>query len=93
MGKKKIDWRRYSENCDSDISDAVTVIDVSKYSTLEVPHFLLIKNEEEVNKALSGMGFCSNCDPFPCLCNNGSDGLSNVEEGEFDQECQLVMAF
>ena len=32
MRKKKIAQIRDSENCDSDILDAVTVIDVSKYS-------------------------------------------------------------
>ena len=46
------------------------VIDVSKYLILGAPHFLLIKNEEDSNKELSGMGFCSNFGPFPCLCNN-----------------------
>lgn len=38
------------------------------------------------------MEFCSNYDPFPWLCNNGSAGISNVEEGESNQECQLLRA-
>jgi len=58
------------------------IVNGSKYS--EAPCFILIKNEE----ALSSMGFCSKYDPFPCLCNNDSD-----EEDEFDEYCQLLMAF
>jgi len=59
---------------DNDISDVVIVIYVNKYSSLGAPLFLLIKNEEDGNKELSFMGFCSNCSPFPYLCNNHSDG-------------------
>ena len=60
------------------------VINTSKYSSLGAPRFLLIKNEEDHNNSLWGMGFYSKWDPFPYLCNNGSGGLSNFEEGEFD---------
>jgi len=56
--------------CDNDISYAVTVIDINKYLTLGAPHFLLMKNEEDNKKELLGLGFCSNCGPFPYLCNN-----------------------
>jgi len=42
--------------------------------------FLLIKNEEDSNKELSGMGFCSNCGPFTCICNNHSEDDSEMIE-------------
>lgn len=80
MGKKKIAWRRDSTNYYSDISDAMIVTNVSKYSCFGAPHFLLIKNEEYGNKELLGMGFCSHLGPFPCLCNNYSDFDSETTE-------------
>ena len=51
----------------------MTVTNVSKYSNLGAPEFLLIKNEEDGNKEILGMRFCSKCDPIPCLCNNDGD--------------------
>lgn len=47
----------------------MTIIDVSKYSTIGALSFLLIKNEDDSNKELLGTRFCSTCDPFSCSCN------------------------
>ena len=52
-------------------------IGVNQYSALGQPHLILIKNEEDSNKELLGMGFFSNCGPFPCLCNNDDNEYDN----------------
>lgn len=70
----------FIENFNNDISDVVTVTNVSKYSSLGAPHFLLIKNEEDGHKELLGMGFCSNYIPFDCLWNNVSDHDNETTE-------------
>jgi len=69
--KNKIAQMKESKNCgsESDILYVVTIIDVNEYSTLGAPRFLLMKNEEDSNKELSGMIFCS-CDPFPSSYSN-----------------------
>ena len=46
------------------------------------PCFLLVKNEEDNNKELSGMRFCSNYAPFPSLWNNDSDDDSETTKIE-----------
>ena len=80
IGRKKTVQGRDLENCYNDISNVVTVTYVNKYSGLGAPRFHLIKNEGDSNKELSGMGFCSNCGPFPCLCNNDSDDDGEILE-------------
>ena len=80
MGRKNIARRRDPKKYDIDISYVVIVLYVSKYSSLGTRRFLLIKNEEYYNKELSGMGFCSNCDPFSCPCNNDGDDDSETTE-------------
>lgn len=80
MGMKMIAWRRDSQNYDNDISDAVTVTNFRKYSSLGGPRFLLIKNQEDGNKELSGMCFCCKYGPFHCLWNNDSGDDTETTE-------------
>lgn len=61
--KKKEAQRKNSvqESCgsESDISDAMMVIDVSKYSDIGTPCFLVIKNEEYVFLLIALLSWCT----------------------------------
>ena len=58
--------------------DVVTIVDVNKYSIFRAHRFLVIKNEDDGNKELLGMGYCYNCVPFPCLCSHDENETNEL---------------
>lgn len=62
MGKKQKKITQENYGSESDMSYAL--VDGNKHSDSRESHFLLIRNEEDRNKELSGSSFCSTCDAF-----------------------------
>lgn len=106
--KNKMESQRkksIQENYGSDISDEVTILDVTKYLITGTHHFLVIKKEvsENIDEELLGTGFCFNCRhdyhftsdfPFPYTCSDDDDiEISLISESNHSKEkADLIMA-